>query len=57
MPTCYPCKCLFDVLRLFICLNVYFINCNYRIDSRHVYGLYNGIGLLYYIPVYCFIMF
>nr|DAM33962.1 MAG TPA: hypothetical protein [Caudoviricetes sp.] len=57
LPTCYPCKCLFDVLQPFICLHVYFINCKCKIDFRHVYGLYNSIGLLYCIPVYCFIMF
>lgn len=47
-------------LTLYGCLYAYmciFIDCNSKIDFRHVYGLYNGIGLLYYIPVHCFIMF
>ena len=56
LPVYYPCKRLFDVLRLFICLHVNF-DCKCKIDFRHVYGLYNGIGLLYYVQVYCFIMF
>ena len=56
LPVYYPCKRLFDVLRLFICLHVNF-DCKCKIDFRHVYGLYNGIGLVYYVQVYCFIMF
>ena len=57
LPVYYPCKHLFGILQPFICLHVYFIDCKCKIDFRHVYRLYNGIGLLYYIPVYCFIMF
>nr|DAO32671.1 MAG TPA: hypothetical protein [Caudoviricetes sp.]DAP83559.1 MAG TPA: hypothetical protein [Caudoviricetes sp.] len=31
-------------------------SCKCKIDFRHVYGLYNGIGLLYCILINCLIM-
>ena len=49
LPVCYPCKRLFNVLRLFVCLYVYFIDCNSQNDSMRVYGLPNGIKPLYII--------
>lgn len=56
LPVCCSCKRLFDALQPFICLHVYFIDCKCKIDSRHVYGLHNGIKLLYCVSVDCLII-
>ena len=47
----YPCKHLFGILRLFICLHVNFIDCKYKIDFIHVYGLARYIYRCVYVPV------
>lgn len=51
LPVYYPCKHLFGILRLFICLHVNFIDCKYKIDFRHVYGLARYIYRCVYVPV------
>ena len=49
----YPCKRLFDVLRLFICLHVYFIDCKCKIDFRRNYVInYNVYSMIVRIGTY-----